>query len=99
VGPLISRAWGLAEETHSLLQWIYCTDARDPTGAEFVDAAAQERWASFIRVVKSKLGQPVAESELDAKHIVEYLRVQKEDFEKWGKRMDVHEALGEKLQG
>jgi hypothetical protein len=99
VAPLISHAWGLAEETHSLLQWIYCTDASNPTGAEFVDAAAQERWASFIRVVKSKLGQPVAESELDAKHIVEYLRVQKEDFEKWRKRMDVHEALGEKLQG
>jgi len=97
VAPLISRAWGLAEETGTFLQWIYCTDSKNPTDAEFVNEAAKTRWSIFIRTAKEKLGQSVNAEDLNAKHVIEYLRVQRDDFEKWQKRMDVQEALADML--
>jgi hypothetical protein len=97
VAPLLSRAWGLAEETRTFLEWVYCTDSKTPTDAEFVNEAAKARWSSFIRAAKEKLGQSVNAGDLDAKHVIEYLRVQRDDFEKWQKRMDVQKALADTL--
>jgi len=62
-----------------------------------VNEAAKTRWSIFIRTAKEKLGQSVNAEDLNAKHVIEYLRVQRDDFEKWQKRMDLQEALADML--
>lgn len=82
MNTIITRAWTITHEIHTLLRWIHLTDASEPSSLNFVDDDSRSEWARFIQSIKAVSDDKVTKEDLGPRMVLTYLTEQSKSLDK-----------------